>query len=102
MIIDECEFIHNKTFRLEVKSLMWNDGANCFGGGLPMMMGGGLMMLLFWGLIIFLIVYVVRKTVPNKSSNEPYDAVEVLKKRYSMGEIGTEEYRERLQELLKK
>lgn len=77
--------------------MMWSNGTGCFGGGLPMMIG----MLLFWGLVIGLIVYVVRKS-STTGSNGHHNAVNLLKNRYSMGEISTEEYRERLQELLKK
>ncbi|MBW8348818.1 hypothetical protein K0H71_05035 [Bacillus sp. IITD106] len=80
--------------------MMWNNGTSCFGGGLPMM-GGGITMILIWGFIIFLIFYAVHKSNVNKISNES-SAVDVLKKRYSMGEISTEEYRERLLELMKK
>ncbi len=76
---------------------MWNNGANCFGGGFPMMMGGWLMMILFWGLVIWLILYAIRKWSPNHKEN--HNAVDLLRQRYSRGEIDTEEYRERLKEL---
>lgn len=85
--------------------MMWNNAGNCFGGfggGFPMMMGGGLLMILFWGLIIWLIIYAVGKWTPNNNrSTASDDAVAALRQRYSQGEISTEEYRERLQELMK-
>ncbi|WP_170006064.1 SHOCT domain-containing protein [Bacillus fonticola] len=79
--------------------MMWNNGADCLGGGFPMMFGGGLLMLLFWGLIIWLVIYAIRKWSPTDRSNSSDKAVEILKQRYSRGEIDTEEYRQRLREL---
>lgn len=81
---------------------MWNHGINCFGEGSPMMMGGGILMYLFWGLVIVLIINEIRKSYSNKKGGQTGSAIEVLRKRYSMGEISTEEYRERLNELTKK
>jgi len=78
---------------------MWNNGANCFGGGFPMMMGGGLMMILFWGLFIWFIFYAIRKGSLNDKTYHAENAVNLLKQRYSRGEINTVEYRERLKEL---
>lgn len=81
---------------------MWNHGLDCFGEGSPMMIGGGILMYLFWGLVIILIISEIRKSYLNKKGTEAGNAIEVLRKRYSMGEISTEEYRERLSELTKK
>lgn len=79
--------------------MMWNNGTGCLGGGFPMMIGGGLFMLLFWGLVIWLIIYAVRKWSPNHKTSDTDKAVDLLRQRYSRGEISTEEYRERLHEL---
>ncbi|WP_229683017.1 SHOCT domain-containing protein [Virgibacillus oceani] len=74
----------------------------CDGMGWPMMIGGGVFMLLFWGLIIWLVIYLIRKLSRNNTTNNPDKAVELLRQRYSRGEISTEEYRERLYELTDK
>jgi len=78
--------------------MMWNDGADCFGGGFPMMFGG-VFMFIFWGLVIWLIVVAIRKLSSKDKPSEADNAVELLRQRYSRGEIDTEEYRQRLQEL---
>ncbi|MDY0410234.1 SHOCT domain-containing protein [Virgibacillus soli] len=77
--------------------MMWHHGGN-WDGFFPMMFGGGIMMIVFWGLVIWLIVYLVRRS----SNEKPYpkdQAIDILRQRYSRGEISTEEYRERLAEL---
>ncbi|MDC3411972.1 SHOCT domain-containing protein [Aquibacillus sp. 3ASR75-11] len=81
--------------------MMWNNGTECLGGGFPMMMVGGIFMLVFWGLVIWLIVLAIQKlSSENKDkSNQTDKAVEILRQRYSRGEIDTEEYRQRLHEL---
>ena len=78
---------------------MWNDSAECFGGGFPMMMFGGILMFVFWGLVIWLIVVAIRKLSSKDKSSQTDNAIELLRERYSRGEIETEEYRQRLQEL---
>ncbi|MDC3418691.1 SHOCT domain-containing protein [Aquibacillus salsiterrae] len=78
---------------------MWNNGAECLGGGFPMMMFGGIFMLIFWGLVIWLIVLAIRKLSSGSKSNQIDNAVNLLRQRYSRGEIDTEEYRKRLNEL---
>lgn len=78
--------------------MMWNNGGNFFEGGFPMMMGG-LMMIVFWGVIIWLLFHTFGKSSPNGKVNNSPDAVELLRQRYSRGEINAEEYRERLKEL---
>jgi putative membrane protein len=82
--------------------MMWNNGTECLGGGFPMMMFGGIFMLVFWGLVIWLIVLAIRKLSPGGKSSQTDKAVDLLKQRYSKGEISTEEYRERLHELTNK
>lgn len=79
--------------------MMWNNGANCFGGGFPIMMIGGIMMILFCGLLIWLLFYAIRKWSSNDKVSNSANAVDLLRQRYSRGEINTEEYRERLKEL---
>ncbi|MED4041060.1 hypothetical protein [Niallia taxi] len=81
---------------------MWNNGTECLGGGFPMMMFGGVFMLVFWGLVIWLIVLAIRKLSSGDKSSQTDKAVEILKQRYSLGEIDTEEYRQRLHELTDK
>lgn len=57
---------------------------------------GWLMMIpmaLFWGLIIFVIVWLVQRTVsPGHATTSAESALELLKKRYARGEISKEEY----------
>ncbi len=62
-------------------------------------MFGGFFMLLFWGLVIWFIIDAIRKLSSGNKSSQTDNAVELLRKRYSRGEIDTEEYRQRLQEL---
>ncbi|MDC3415158.1 SHOCT domain-containing protein [Terrihalobacillus insolitus] len=82
--------------------MMWNNGTEIFGGVFPMMMVGGIFMIVFWGLVIWLIILAIQRLSAgnnNKSSQTDDKAVEVLRQRYSRGEIDTEEYRQRLHEL---
>ena len=79
--------------------MMWNNGTECLGGGFPMMMFGGIFMLVFWGLVIWLIVLAIQKLSSGGKSSQTDNAVNVLRQRYSRGEIDTEEYRQRLHEL---
>lgn len=80
---------------------MMTNGTNCFSGGSSiMMLGGGLFMLLSLGLIIWLIIYAIRKLSPDNKKEQSNLAINVLKQRYSRGEISTEEYKERLQVLM--
>lgn len=81
---------------------MMMNGSSCGDMGWPMMIGGGLFMLLFWGLIIWLVIYLIRNLSQNSTTNNSDKAVDLLKQRYSRGEISTEEYRERLYELTDK
>jgi len=66
-----------------------------FGGGWFM----PLFMLLFWGLAIWVVVALVRgMRHPSGSasgSSQPDSALEILKKRYTRGEISKEEYEEK-------
>ena len=79
--------------------MMTNYGGDWFsGGGFPMMIGG-FFMLLFWALVIWFIIVTIRKLSSGNKSSQTDNAVELLRKRYSRGEIDTEEYRQRLQEL---
>ncbi|MDC3424355.1 SHOCT domain-containing protein [Aquibacillus sp. 3ASR75-11] len=80
--------------------MMWNNGTGFLGGGFPMMMFGGIFMLVFFGLVIWLIVLAVQKFSTGSKSNQTDNAVDVLRQRYSGGEIETEEYRQRLNELM--
>ena len=80
---------------------MWNYGANS--GAQPMMwfgmIFGIIVLLIFLASIVWLITYVSRKYTRDSRMPESNRAVELLKERYARGEIGTEEYRERLLEL---
>ena len=59
----------------------------------------GFGMVLFWGLIIALIFFAFRKWSGPEKTEHTDKAVDVLRQRYSNGEISTEEYKERLQQL---
>ncbi|WP_407270655.1 SHOCT domain-containing protein [Radiobacillus sp. PE A8.2] len=80
--------------------MMWNNGTECLGGGFPMMMFGGVFMLVFWGLVIWLIVLAIQKLSQGGKSSQIDNAVNILRQRYSRGEIETDEYRQRLHELM--
>lgn len=80
---------------------MWNYGPNS-GGSAMMWFGmifGIIVLLIFLALIVWLIAYVSRKSANGSRAPESSRAVDLLKERYARGEIGTEEYRERLLEL---
>jgi putative membrane protein len=82
--------------------MMWNNGMGWFGGGFPMMVVGGIFMLVFWGLVIWLIILAIQKLSPGSKSSRADKPVDILRERYSRGEIDTEEYRQRLRELTDK
>lgn len=79
--------------------MMWNHGTDCFGGGFNMMMFGGVFMLVFWGLVIWLIILAIRKLSQSNKADHAGNAVDLLRQRYARGEIDTEEYKQRLNEL---
>lgn len=60
-----------------------------------------LLHLLFWGAIIFGIVWAIRKIYPMVAPAGPRssEAVEILKKRYASGEIGSEEFAQKKKDL---
>ena len=75
----------------------------------PGMMGGfgwwwfmPIFMIIFWGLIIWGIVALVRSlSAPRDSDSAKTDsALEILKRRYAMGEITKEEYDEKKHDLI--
>jgi uncharacterized membrane protein len=49
-------------------------------------------MLLFWAAIILLVAWAVRSVFPRQRQNEHESAVEILKRRYAVGEISQAEY----------
>jgi len=71
-------------------------------GGYGMMgfgMGFGfLFMLLFWGLIIWFIITLINANQPNKNGSD--NALEILRKRYALGEINKKHYEEMRKELV--
>ncbi|MEX2654343.1 MAG: SHOCT domain-containing protein [Acidimicrobiia bacterium] len=68
----------------------WNDGWHSMGWF------GWSMMVLFWGLVIYAVVWGFR----TRQDSTPHDdALEVLKRRYALGEIDREEFEERRQVL---
>ena len=78
--------------------MMGNYYGNMFGWGL----GGGLMMILFWAVIIFFIVWLVREMGGKKDHSETHSsksAIDILKERYSKGEIDQKEFEEKKKDL---
>ncbi|MFC3210263.1 SHOCT domain-containing protein [Planomicrobium okeanokoites] len=79
---------------------MWSYGPHNANPTMWMGMGFGLIVLLILlALAVWMIIAASRRqsaNTPSQSSNRP---VETLKERYARGEIGTEEYRERMREL---
>ncbi|MDT8386529.1 MAG: SHOCT domain-containing protein [Thiogranum sp.] len=71
------------------------------------MVFGGFFMWIFWLLVVILtfaaIWYLATNTSGGRRSSGPpeEDALEILRKRYARGEIGSEEYQQRRQELEK-
>jgi putative membrane protein len=74
----------------------------------PGMMGGfgwmwfmPIFMILFWGLVIWGVVALVRGLSGSRPSDSPKadSALEVLKRRYALGEIDKEEYEEKKRDL---
>lgn len=68
----------------------WNDGWHSMGWF------GWSMMVLFWAVVIYAVVWGFR---PRQDSTHRDDALEVLKRRYALGEIDREEFEERRQVL---
>lgn len=64
----------------------WNDGWHSMGWF------GWSMMVLFWGLVIYGVVWSMRSRKDLVSRD---DALDVLKRRYALGEIDREEFEER-------
>ena len=68
----------------------WNDGWHAMGWF------GWSMMVLFWGVVIYAVVGGFRSRDESMSRD---DALDVLKRRYALGEIDREEFEERRQVL---
>ena len=74
-----------------------------FSGGGMMGFGmgfGAIIMVLFWGAIIWLVISLIKAGI-KKSEETPDSALDILKKRYAMGEITREQYLEMEKELTK-
>lgn len=77
---------------------MWNYGMH--NGSWGTMFFWAFVLLLFVVLAAGLMVYFMRKNQPGEDrSRSSSSAMDILKERYARGEISTEEYQERLQEL---
>ncbi|MBT2572217.1 SHOCT domain-containing protein [Planococcus sp. ISL-110] len=77
---------------------MWNYGMH--NGSWATMFFFTLLLLLFIVLAVVLVVYFMRKSSSTEGGSRSSSiATDLLKERYARGEISTEEYRERLQEL---
>lgn len=77
-----------------------------FNGNLGWMGFVGLgMHILFWIIIIFLVLIIVRRYKKNHQGSlfqfHQNDALNILRERYARGEISTEEYQEKRNELIK-
>ena len=82
----------------------WRGGWGMMGPGMMGGFGWGLMPLLvivFWGLVIWGIVAAVRSTSSRKcgDTSTAESAIEVLKRRYALGEIKKKEYEEKKKDL---
>ena len=58
-----------------------------------------LAMLLFWSVMVWVVVTLVRANRPAGSPRPPEDALRILDARYARGELDTDEYRRRSDEL---
>lgn len=77
---------------------MWNYGMH--NGSWGTMFVWALILLLFVVLAVGLVVYFMRKNPSaERGTRSTSNAIDLLKERYARGEISTEEYQERLQEL---
>ncbi|HSJ37625.1 MAG TPA: SHOCT domain-containing protein [Planococcus sp. (in: firmicutes)] len=85
---------------MEVNAV-WHYGTNWDGNpGMWLGMTFGIIVLAFiLALIIWMIVSISRRNESDKPAPSQNRSVETLKERYARGEIGTEEYRERMREL---
>lgn len=79
---------------------MWNYGPHNANPTMWLGMAFGLIVLLILlALVIWLIIAASRRQETNTLSQSSNRSIETLKERYARGEIGTEEYRERMREL---
>jgi putative membrane protein len=66
-------------------------------------MWGGIMMLIFWGAVIVGVVFLVKWIVDQNRTTKRRDIdespLEILQKRYAMGEITTQEFEEKKRDL---
>ncbi|GAA5520261.1 SHOCT domain-containing protein [Aliifodinibius salicampi] len=66
--------------------------------------GGGWMMFFWWFLIIVLVIFAIRAVINSGQSNQSQHKetpMDILKRRYTNGEIDKEEFQRRKQELQK-
>ena len=63
--------------------------------------GGAIMMLVFWVAVILLIAWGIKQFSGNKESNTTSSALNILKERYSKGEINKEEFETKKRDLIK-
>ena len=78
----------------------WHTGPGTMGWG---MMGwlGPVFMVVFWVAVIVGVVLLIRwLVISSKPSRAEDSALEILKRRYAMGEISKEEYEEKKRDLL--
>ncbi len=80
-------------------SYFWGSGVDCFGSYYWI---GVVMMIIFWILIIAGIIWLVKYlgiSSATKSTGEEKSALDILKERYTRGEIKKEEFEDKKKDL---
>ena len=78
---------------------LYNDSVGFSRGGMMGWFGGGIMMIVVSLLFVALIVWIMREVGGKNSHSNSNNAINILKERYSKGEINKEEFEAKKKDL---